>query len=74
MNERGEYYVSRQQTAYNGTQNATCTQAQNNAPSNQDDGAGAAGWGVLGFFFPIVGFILWLVWKTIIPSVLARRA
>lgn len=68
MNERGEYYVSRQQTAYNGTQNATCTQAQNNAPSNQDDGAGAAGWGVLGFFFPIVGFILWLVWKNDYPK------
>ncbi|MCA1356324.1 hypothetical protein FO433_06760 [Weissella cibaria] len=24
--------------------------------------SGSAGWGVLGFFFPLVGFILWLVW------------
>lgn len=23
----------------------------------------SAGWGILGFFIPIVGFILWLVWK-----------
>ena len=23
----------------------------------------AAGFGVLGFFFPLVGFILWLVWR-----------
>ncbi|MBR1747340.1 MAG: zinc ribbon domain-containing protein [Clostridia bacterium] len=25
--------------------------------------SGSAGWGVLGFFFPIIGLILFLVWK-----------
>ena len=25
--------------------------------------SGSAGWGVLGFFFPIVGLILFLIWK-----------
>jgi hypothetical protein len=25
--------------------------------------AGSAGWGVLGFFFPLIGFILWLIWR-----------
>lgn len=27
-----------------------------------------AGWGVLGFFFPLVGFILYLVWQTEYPN------
>lgn len=27
------------------------------------DDAKSAGFGVLGFFFPVVGFILWLVWQ-----------
>ena len=40
-----------------GVQTATSTQAQ-----SAKEG-GTAGWGVLGFFFPLVGFILWLVWK-----------
>ena len=30
-------------------------------PAAED--SGSAGWGVLGFFFPIVGLILFLVWK-----------
>lgn len=25
--------------------------------------SGSAGWGVLGFFFPLIGLILYLVWK-----------
>lgn len=29
---------------------------------------GAVGWGILGFFIPIVGFILWLVWKDEHPA------
>ena len=29
---------------------------------------GAAGFGVLGFFFPIVGLILYLVWKDTLPK------
>ena len=43
-------------------QNATSTQAQS---ANE---GGTAGWGVLGFFFPLVGFILWLVWKDEYPA------
>lgn len=43
-------------------QNATSTQAQ-----SAKEG-GTAGWGVLGFFFPLVGFILWLVWKDDRPA------
>lgn len=43
-------------------QNATSTQSQ-----SAKEG-GTAGWGVLGFFFPLVGFILWLVWKDDRPA------
>lgn len=40
-----------------GMQNATAPQ------SNKSEDSGSAGWGVLGFFIPIAGFILWLIWK-----------
>lgn len=40
-----------------GMQNATAPQG------NKSEDSGSAGWGVLGFLIPIVGFILWLVWK-----------
>ena len=33
---------------------------QQSRPSNYD--SGSIGWGILGFFFPMVGLILWLVW------------
>lgn len=67
MNEKGEYYVNRPQQAqqFNGVQGATCTQTQTSSNSDDD---GAAGWGLLGFFIPIVGFILWLVWKNDYPK------
>lgn len=29
---------------------------------------GNAGWAVLGFFFPLIGLILWLVWKDSNPE------
>lgn len=29
---------------------------------------GTVGWGILGFFLPIIGFILWLVWKDEHPA------
>ncbi len=35
---------------------------------SSDKDSGSAGWGVLGFFFPLVGFILWLVWKDEHPA------
>lgn len=28
---------------------------------------GSIGWGVLGFFIPVVGLVLWLVWKDTRP-------
>lgn len=30
--------------------------------------SGSAGWFILGFFFPLVGFILWLVWMNDKPK------
>ncbi|MBE6528437.1 MAG: zinc ribbon domain-containing protein [Thermoplasmata archaeon] len=30
--------------------------------SNKNDDSGSIGWFILGFFFPLIGFILWLVW------------
>lgn len=40
------------------SQNISATQSQ------QTDSEGSTvGWGILGFFIPIVGFILWLIWK-----------
>ncbi len=37
-------------------------QTGNKPASNVEDKANA-GWGVLGFFFPLIGLILYLVWK-----------
>ena len=34
--------------------------------------SGSFGWAVLGFFIPIVGLILWLVWKDEKPRSAAR--
>ncbi len=41
---------------------------ENETKVKSNDDSGSAGWGVLGFFFPIVGFILWLVWKKEKPN------
>lgn len=35
-------------------------------PASYD--SGSFGWAVLGFFFPLVGFILWLVWMNDKPK------
>ena len=35
--------------------------------SNVND-SDSIGWGFLGFFFPLVGFILWLMWKDKAPK------
>ena len=44
-------------------QNVSATQSQ------QTDSEGSTvGWGILGFFIPIVGFILWLIWKNEHPA------
>ncbi len=45
------------------SQNVSATQSQ------QTDSEGSTvGWGILGFFIPIVGFILWLLWKDEHPA------
>lgn len=45
------------------SQNVSATQSQ------QTDLEGSTvGWGILGFFIPIVGFILWLIWKDEHPA------
>ncbi len=41
------------------------TYATNPQPAVQD--APSMGYAVLGFFFPIIGFILWLIWKDQTP-------
>lgn len=36
-------------------------------PAPAADDAPSAGFGVLGFFLPLIGFILWLIWKDSSP-------
>lgn len=36
--------------------------------SQQSNDSGSFGWAVLGFFIPLVGLILWLVWKDSKPN------
>lgn len=40
-----------------------CGVATNVGEEKAVNDSGSGGWGVLGFFFPIVGLILYLVWK-----------
>mgnify|MGYP003397494141 FL=1 len=58
-----------QQTAY--TQQPTYQQSQpayTPGYSQQSNDSGSFGWAVLGFFIPLVGLILWLVWKDTKPK------
>ena len=41
-----------------------CGVAQDSIRSNSADDTGSIGWGILGFCIPLVGLILYLVWKT----------
>ena len=45
------------------SQNVSATQSQ-----QTDSECSTVGWGILGFFIPIVGFILWLIWKDEHPA------
>lgn len=45
------------------SQNVSATQSQ----QTYSEGS-TVGWGILGFFIPIVGFILWLIWKDEHPA------
>lgn len=40
-----------------------CGKVLRQTQSNQQD-TGSAGWAVLGFFFPLVGLILYIIWKS----------
>ncbi len=42
------------------------TGATNNNSYNPED-SGSAGWGVLGFLFPLIGLILYILWKDTKP-------
>ncbi len=44
-----------------------CGCATPNLLSESTKDSGSIGWGFLRFFFPIVGFILWLVWNDSAP-------
>lgn len=56
-------------TLPNANYNAPYGVTNQSAPQTaQKEDSGSAGWGVLGFFIPIVGFILWLVWKDSKPK------
>lgn len=37
--------------------------SENNQIQQNPDDKGGFGWGLLGFCIPIVGLVLWLVWK-----------
>ena len=45
-----------------------CGCAQPGKSVQSDSGDSATGWAVLGFFIPIVGLILYLVWKDSMPN------
>lgn len=45
-----------------------CGASQNDTPSANPNDTGSAGWAVLGFFIPLVGLILYLVWKDTQPK------
>ncbi|HOP57399.1 MAG TPA: zinc-ribbon domain-containing protein [Bacillota bacterium] len=44
------------------------TAISKNATSIVSEEGSTTGWGVLGFFFPLIGLILYLVWKTDKPK------
>ena len=60
--DNGAQYQQQQYQQYQQQQQYAYQQQQNVQDS------GSAGWGVLGFFFPLVGLILFLVWQTELPN------
>lgn len=60
------YYQQPQPTLY--AQQYTQPQTQYATQPQQSDDTGSVGWGILGFFIPLVGLILWLVWKDTKPK------
>lgn len=41
-----------------------CGKSITKKPSTASTDTGGAGWGILGFFFPLIGLILYILWKT----------
>lgn len=68
--EKTKYYVPSTQPKYETytPNNSYSNAAQSQNQPEKEDKSDSAGWGVLGFFLPIVGFILWLVWKNDYPK------
>lgn len=69
--EKTKYYVPQtQQPKYEtyGSSNFYRNDSQSQNKPEKEDKSDSAGWGVLGFFLPIVGFILWLVWRNEYPK------
>lgn len=60
------YYQQPQPTLY--AQQYTQPQTQYATQPQQSGDTGSVGWGILGFFIPLVGLILWLVWKDTKPK------
>lgn len=58
----GNKVIQPYQNNYPSYQNYQNYQSYQTPRSNPAD-TGSMAWGVLGFFLPVVGFILWLVWK-----------
>lgn len=50
------------------SQQYTQPQTQYATQPQQSGDTGSVGWGILGFFIPLVGLILWLVWKDTKPK------
>lgn len=46
----------------------SCGCAQTGSGSKFKNDSAGFGWGVLGFFFPLVGLILYLLWKGDVPK------
>ena len=66
-------YGQTQQQTYQQPQYAQYQYGQQPYVNPQPADTGSFGWAVLGFFFPIVGLILFLIWKTEKP-VSAKQA
>ena len=51
-----------------------CGKEQNNSVGANYDDSGSVGWAILGFFIPLVGLILFLVWKDSKPRCAKKAA
>ncbi len=49
-------------------ENGKCPNCSKLTVENQTNDNGSFGWGVLGFFFPLIGLILFILWKDVKPK------